>query len=82
MAPWPQYSLSYLLLLVFWWAAMLAVIRVIASESTSDYAPLCFLLSPLAIGPALGGLFLRMRFGFLTGLALVSLMLLFLLLSP
>src|SRR5262245_7755290 len=75
----PTFTLRYLMLLIFWWALALAMIREILpigySSLPSDAGGLCYLLLPMALGPAYGGLVLRMRFGFYAGLSMTAMML-------
>src|SRR5262249_572116 len=75
---WPTFSLGYLLLLVFWWSVVFALVREIAFyHPVVRYqfsAGLCYLFLPLALGPAFGGLVLRMRFGFYAGLCICAAM--------
>jgi hypothetical protein len=75
MTRWPQFSLSYLLVLTFWWAVSLGLIREIVDfspRSSDERAFICFLLLPLALGPAYGGLVLKMRFGLFAGLIIAA----------
>jgi hypothetical protein len=70
-----RFTLRYLLLLIFWWGAALALVRNILSPyGPLDEKFLCYTFLPLALGPAYGGLVLRMRFGFFAGVAIFVLM--------
>ena len=67
-----QFSVAYLMLLVFWWAGAVRLVQQIlySSGSSDGLAFLSYLVLPVFIGPAIGGLFLKMRFGFYAGLVL------------
>jgi hypothetical protein len=78
MKRWPTFTLRYLLVLVFWWAVAFALIR----EVVDPYGPpeskrFFYLFLPLALGPAYGGLVLKMRFGFIAGFWIWLLLVLF-----
>ena len=70
----PRFSLGYLLLLVTWWCIVFALYAVVLRPaSPGNHLPeICVFLSPVPIGAACGGLFLRMRFGFVTGLCIAT----------
>ena len=77
MQRWNQFSIGYLLLLIFWWAASLSLMRLILDlslRSRDERAFISYLLLPIFIGPAYGGLVLKMRFGFYAGLTIAGLM--------
>jgi succinate-acetate transporter protein len=67
----PQFSLRYLLAMMFWWSLAFVMFRECAGETgrlqamkTSYYV----LFFPIAAGPAIGGVVLKMRAGFVIGL--------------
>jgi hypothetical protein len=73
MQRWPQFTIRYLLALVFWWALALGLIREIVDfspRSSDERALVCFLVLPITLGPAYGGLLLKIRFGLFAGLIL------------
>ena len=74
----PTFTLRYLLLLLFCWAMALAILRQILPDSNgfarSDYRGFYYLLLPIALGPAYGGLVLKMTFGFYAGLTISGMM--------
>ena len=77
MKRWPQFTLRYLLLLFFWWSVVLAMGREVVTYSYNQHPLtkfLCTMFLPLALGPAYGGLVLRMRFGFYAGAVICGLM--------
>jgi hypothetical protein len=64
----PTFSLRYLMLLILCWAIVFALIRELSNQNRNpDYRFLCWMLLPLAIGPAYGGSVLKMRFGLRAG---------------
>ena len=75
MARQPQFSLAYLLLLVFLWSIMFAMIRGIAYYGTDNWrGPWLLMFAPISIGAACGGLMLKMRFGFIAGCVISALL--------
>jgi hypothetical protein len=75
MSSRPQYSIAYLMLLVFCWSLMLAMIRGIAYYGTDNWrGPWLLMFSPISIGAACGGLVLKMRFGFIAGCVISALL--------
>ena len=74
----PQFTLKYLLLVVFWWALALAMMRGVMVYGGDEMRGLiCFLSSPIAMGGAYGGLVLKMRFGLSAGSMISALLLVF-----
>jgi len=75
----PQFSIAYLMLLVFWWSLALAMtgelIREVHAIDVTNVDPrdehwlivALFLLTPIPAGTAGGGLMLKMRLGFILG---------------
>jgi hypothetical protein len=75
MTRWPQFSLGYLMLLMLWWAVELSMFRAIFYYGGSDWrGPVLVMFSPIVMGAAHGGLVLKMRFGFIAGCVLSTLM--------
>jgi hypothetical protein len=67
-----QFALGYLFWLVFWWAMVFAIAREITypPRGSDIRLVICVLLSLPVFGAALGGLVLRIRFGFIAGLCI------------
>jgi len=66
-----QYSLSYLLLDIFWWAVALASVRALDAGLGDSMHFALFILACATIGAAVGGLFRQMFLGAGIGLAMV-----------
>src|SRR5688572_19639542 len=71
----PQFSLRYLLAMMFWWSLVFVMIRecipptgILQAGKTSYYV----LLFPIAAGPAIGGIVLKMRAGFVIGILITA----------
>jgi hypothetical protein len=77
----PQFSIAYLMLVVFWWSLALAMggalVQIInASDDESLLGYVLVLSTPPAAGAACGGLMLKMRFGFIVGCVISATLLL------
>lgn len=61
-----QFTLRYMLAVVFLWAVALAALRqYLVSLRTSNEFDVWFVLTAITFCPAVGGLFLNMRLGFI-----------------
>ena len=73
MARLPQFSLRYLLAMMFWWSLAFVIFYEVFREDElfapwqATRASYHVLLFPIAFCPAVGGLFLKMRAGFYVG---------------
>ena len=66
MASQKQFTIRYMLAVVFLWAVALASLRqYLVSLRTSNEFDIWFVLSGVTLCPAVGGLFLNMRLGFI-----------------
>jgi hypothetical protein len=77
MARLPQFSLRYMLAMMFWWSlAFVMFLEVFREAHTPNGMRISYyvLLFPIVLCAALGGLFLKMRTGFVIGVLTSAIM--------